>query len=80
MTKWMENNNIDIMSRQLGFDIPVSEEQSQKGLRGYEYWIKVNEDTTRNYLLLSINCGFIGMCHRKCGFVQRNVSGNDVFG
>ena len=45
MTKWMENNNIDLRSRQFGFDIPVSEEQRQKGLRGYEYWIKVNEYT-----------------------------------
>jgi AraC family transcriptional regulator len=45
MTKWMENNNIDIKSRQFGFDIPVSEEQREKGLRGYEYWIKVKDDT-----------------------------------
>lgn len=45
MTKWMEANNIDLKSRQFGFDIPVSEEQRQKGLRGYECWIKVEEDT-----------------------------------
>lgn len=45
MGKWMEDNNIDMKSRQFGFDIPVSEEQRQKGLRGYECWIKVNEDT-----------------------------------
>lgn len=45
MTEWMEKNNIDIKSRQFGFDIPVSEEQSQKNLRGYECWIKVNENT-----------------------------------
>jgi AraC family transcriptional regulator len=46
MTKWMENNNIDPRSRKFGFDIPVSEEQRQKGFRGYEYWITVKEDTT----------------------------------
>ncbi|WP_234117699.1 helix-turn-helix domain-containing protein [Clostridium hydrogenum] len=45
MTEWMDNNNIDIKSRQFGFDVPVSEEQSQKGLRGYEYWIKVKDNT-----------------------------------
>ncbi len=45
MTEWMKNNNIDIKSRQFGFDIPVSEEQSQKGLRGYEYWVKLKENT-----------------------------------
>lgn len=45
MTKWMEDNNIDTKSRQFGFDVPVSEEQSQKHLRGYEYWVKVKYDT-----------------------------------
>lgn len=45
MAKWIENNNIDPKSRQFGFDIPVSEEQAQKGLRGYEYWIQIKEDT-----------------------------------
>lgn len=45
MTEWMENNNIDIKSRQFGFDVPVSEEQSQKHLRGYEYWVKVKDNT-----------------------------------
>jgi AraC family transcriptional regulator len=45
MTKWMENNNIDLKSRQFGFDVPVSEEQTQKGFRGYEYWVKVKECT-----------------------------------
>ncbi|BCN31881.1 AraC family transcriptional regulator [Anaeromicropila herbilytica] len=48
MTEWMVNNNIDIKSRQFGFDIPVSEEQSQKGLRGYEYWIKVEDNTNQS--------------------------------
>lgn len=41
MTEWMKDNNIDINSRQFGFDVPVSEEQRQEGLRGYEYWVKV---------------------------------------
>ncbi len=45
MIEWMKNHNIHIKSRQFGFDIPVSEEQNQKGLRGYEYWVKVKEDT-----------------------------------
>lgn len=45
MTQWMDDNNIDPKSRQFGFDIPVSEEQRQEELRGYEYWIKVKEDT-----------------------------------
>lgn len=45
MTKWLQDNNMDIRSRQFGFDIMVSEEQRQQGLRGYECWIKVKEDT-----------------------------------
>lgn len=45
MIEWMRNNNIDTKSRQFGFDVPVSEEQRQKGIRGYEYWVKVKEDT-----------------------------------
>lgn len=44
MMKWMKENNIELNSRQFGFDIPVSEEQRQKGLRGYEYWIEVKKD------------------------------------
>ncbi|MGV8981686.1 helix-turn-helix domain-containing protein [Clostridium sp.] len=51
MTKWMKNNNnnnIDLNSRQFGFDIPVSHEETQKGFRGYEYWIKVKEGTNES--------------------------------
>ena len=30
-------------TRNFGFDVPVSEEQGNEGLRGYEYWLVVNE-------------------------------------
>lgn len=45
MTRWRESNHIDPLARNFGFDIPVSEEQSREGLRGYEYWVEVPEDT-----------------------------------
>ncbi|HSP47103.1 MAG TPA: AraC family transcriptional regulator, partial [Clostridiaceae bacterium] len=45
MNRWRESNHIDPLARNFGFDIPVTEEQSSKGLRGYEYWVEVPEDT-----------------------------------
>lgn len=45
MRKWMEKNNINSKTRQFGFDIPISEEQTEKSFRGYEYWVQVSEDT-----------------------------------
>lgn len=30
---------------EVGFDIPVTEEQSELGLRGYEYWVVVDQET-----------------------------------
>ncbi len=45
MTKWIEENSIDATARKFGFDIPVSEEARNKGLRGYEYWVCVSENT-----------------------------------
>jgi AraC family transcriptional regulator len=43
LTKWAGKNGINRNARNFGFDIPVSEEEQKKGLRGYEYWIKVDE-------------------------------------
>lgn len=45
MNRWRESNRIDPLARNFGFDIPVSEEQGSQGLRGYEYWVEVPEDT-----------------------------------
>lgn len=45
MTKWAEDNGISTGARQFGFDVPVTEEERSKGLRGYEYWISVDEKT-----------------------------------
>jgi AraC family transcriptional regulator len=42
MNRWAENNNISPEARKFGFDVPVTEEQQKKGLRGYEYWISVD--------------------------------------
>lgn len=48
MTKWIEENGIDVTARKFGFDIPVSKEARDKGLRGYEYWVCVPENTPVN--------------------------------
>ncbi|HEX2946125.1 MAG TPA: helix-turn-helix domain-containing protein [Clostridia bacterium] len=45
LNKWIKENGVDPKSRKFGFDIPVSEEERSKGLRGYEFWIKVDENT-----------------------------------
>lgn len=43
MTKWAEKTGIG-NSRRFGFDIPVTEEEQNRGLRGYEYWVSVDEN------------------------------------
>lgn len=41
LTEWAEKRGVCTDTRSFGFDVPVNEEEQQKGLRGYEYWIKV---------------------------------------
>jgi AraC family transcriptional regulator len=41
LTHWAGQHGIPKSSRNFGFDVPVSEEEQKKGMRGYEYWIKV---------------------------------------
>lgn len=48
LTNWIKENGIDSQARTFGFDIPVSEEEKYKGLRGYEYWVNVKENTPVN--------------------------------
>ncbi|QUI21306.1 helix-turn-helix transcriptional regulator [Vallitalea pronyensis] len=43
MTEYKLANQIHVLT-EVGFDIPVSEEESQQGLRGYEYWLIVSEE------------------------------------
>ena len=45
MMKWADENGIDARARKFGFDVPVSAEEQAKGIRGYEYWISVGDDT-----------------------------------
>lgn len=48
MTEYRIQNKIQVFT-EVGFDVPVSDEQSQQGLRGYEYWIIVDEETYNNH-------------------------------
>lgn len=48
LTEWIKENGIDPQARTFGFDIPVSEEEKNNGLRGYEYWVNVGENTPIN--------------------------------
>lgn len=52
MTRWAEKNSIDPRARRFGFDVPVSEKEHSEGLRGYEYWIQVPQDTP-------VSCGVV---------------------
>lgn len=41
LTGWAGKNGISKNTRNFGFDVPVSETEQKNGLRGYEYWLKV---------------------------------------
>lgn len=41
LTNWAGKNGINKDNRSFGFDIPVGEKEQKNGMRGYEYWIKV---------------------------------------
>lgn len=43
MSGWAEESGISGY-RSFGFDVPVTEEKQDRGLRGYEYWITVDEN------------------------------------
>lgn len=49
LTEYRINNKIQVFT-EIGFDIPVTEEESQQGLRGYEYWIIVSEEIYKNHV------------------------------
>lgn len=42
LTKFAKINNLKT-SRNFGFDVPVSEEQANQDMRGYEYWLVLDE-------------------------------------
>jgi AraC family transcriptional regulator len=45
LCKWLQARGFDLESRRgFGFDIPVSDEELSAGLRGYEYWITLEEE------------------------------------
>lgn len=44
MTEWGQKAGIGPDVRNFGFDIPITEEEQSRGLRGYEYWISVAKD------------------------------------
>lgn len=43
MTEYKLKNKLHVLS-EVGFDIPVTEKESQSRLRGYEYWLILSED------------------------------------
>lgn len=48
MTDYRINNKIQVYT-EVGFDIPVSKDEEKAGVRGYEYWIIVDEETYKNH-------------------------------
>jgi len=47
LSKWAEGQGVK-RTRSFGFDYPVSDEQREKGFRGYEYWIVVPDHITES--------------------------------
>jgi len=47
LSKWAEGQGVK-GTRSFGFDYPVSDEQREKGFRGYEYWIVVPDHITES--------------------------------
>lgn len=43
VTEWAKKAGVNPGARIFGFDIPLADEDQKKGLRGYEYWITVEE-------------------------------------
>ncbi len=43
LQKWMQSKGIPNTAPSYGFDSPVTAEQEKEGLRGYEYWVVVEE-------------------------------------
>lgn len=39
---WVKARGTGKEARRFGFDVPVSEEQQENGLRGYEYWVETD--------------------------------------
>lgn len=73
MTEYKLKHNLHVLT-EVGFDIPVTQEESQQGLRGYEYWLILsaeeystfNGETVKKhtvpaskYLMLTINDPFV---------------------
>jgi AraC family transcriptional regulator len=45
MERWAKNHGLDFRKlRKFGFDVPVSEQQRQFGLRSYEFWVTVPDN------------------------------------
>jgi len=47
LRKWVEGQGVR-GTRSFGFDYPVSDEEREKGLRGYEYWIVIPDYVTES--------------------------------
>lgn len=49
MMDWMQRNNLSLEnSRGIGYDIPVSKDEQEKGLRGYAYCQSIPDDFMSN--------------------------------
>ncbi|WP_081965702.1 helix-turn-helix domain-containing protein [Paenibacillus sp. FSL H7-0357] len=60
MSEWSAKTGIGAGTRRFGFDVPVSEEQQQEGLRGYEYWVVLGQDIPA--LAEGITCKHVEGC------------------
>lgn len=62
MTNWAGTVGIGSGTRQFGFDVPVSDEEQSQGLRGYEYWVVVDENLSPAVLPADITMKQVESC------------------
>ena len=43
LNDWAEKTGVGAGARRFGFDVPISDEEQSNGLRGYEYWVVVEQ-------------------------------------
>ncbi|WP_249898509.1 helix-turn-helix domain-containing protein [Paenibacillus sp. PK3_47] len=61
VTEWAKKSGVNPGARKFGFDIPLAGEEQETGLRGYEYWVTVEEQVFP--LTAGLTCKHIKGCN-----------------
>ncbi len=58
MQNIMKSHNYPIETEQYGFDSPVNDQQEEQGIRGYEYWFKIEDDFNDDRVIIKTVPGY----------------------